>query len=61
MKKLLIALTTLLVGCGFAQTTESITHSNRGLSKYDLGDYKGVAADFDKAKEFDPNFHDLLE
>ena len=55
MKKLLIALTTLLVGCGFSQTTESITHSNRGLSKHDFGDYNGAILDYNKAIALDPN------
>jgi tetratricopeptide (TPR) repeat protein len=55
MKSLIIVLSGLILSV-ICQGQTAIEYFNRGVDKYDLGDYRGAIADFNKAIEINPKY-----
>ncbi|MGE4597046.1 MAG: tetratricopeptide repeat protein [Methylophilaceae bacterium] len=56
MRKLLLLLFFIPLGC--AQTNTAETYNKSAEEKYDLKDYSGAIADYNKAIEINPNHAD---
>jgi len=57
MKKILLLSTAILLMLpqfAFAQT--EVDYFEQGIAKYELGDYRGAIADFNKAIKIDPDY-----